>query len=196
MEHGLLWADRRRPLPQARRQLRCSICKQAYGACIQCSGHKNCFTAFHPLCARSAGLVMDSVHDETFSPEDSPLEVVATLPQVDRAASGPAPEAKRRRRGSWYEGTAVGDGTKLVSIPASWVATVCALAAQSAPCCSVHMNVCSEFSLFSASRAALPLPQVQQLPSGVLLSPPPAAAAATKHTCRRTGWQAKPSRRR
>ena len=135
---------------QARRQLRCSICKQAYGACIQCSGHKHCFTAFHPLCARAAGLVMDSVHDETFSPDDSPPpESVGTLSQVDTTAGGPAPEAKRRRRGSWYEGTAVGDGTKLVSIPASWVAMLLF-----SPCERVPWAQLGAPSSFSASIAA------------------------------------------
>ena len=41
-------------------KLLCSICKQRQGACIQCS-HGHCTTAFHPLCARAAGLLMEVV---------------------------------------------------------------------------------------------------------------------------------------
>lgn len=43
-----------------RKKLLCNVCKQPYGACIQCAGGRNCFTAFHPLCARNAGLPMVS----------------------------------------------------------------------------------------------------------------------------------------
>ena len=41
-------------------RLLCSICKQRQGACIQCS-HGMCATAFHPLCARATGLLMEVV---------------------------------------------------------------------------------------------------------------------------------------
>ncbi|KAM7260046.1 hypothetical protein ACFE04_015787 [Oxalis oulophora] len=36
-------------------KLICSLCKISYGACIQCS-NDNCLVAYHPLCARAAGL--------------------------------------------------------------------------------------------------------------------------------------------
>lgn len=36
----------------ARLKLRCSLCQQPHGACIQCAGSNSCYTAFHPLCAR------------------------------------------------------------------------------------------------------------------------------------------------
>ncbi|KAK9830592.1 hypothetical protein WJX81_002721 [Elliptochloris bilobata] len=42
-------------IPKARWELPCSLCGQAYGACIQCAGARACTTAFHPLCARAAG---------------------------------------------------------------------------------------------------------------------------------------------
>jgi hypothetical protein len=42
----------------ARRQLKCQLCRQQHGAPIQCAGGKACFAAFHPLCARNAGLPM------------------------------------------------------------------------------------------------------------------------------------------
>ncbi len=43
---------------KARWKLRCQLCRQPHGACIQCAGSGSCFAAFHPLCARSAGLHM------------------------------------------------------------------------------------------------------------------------------------------
>lgn len=45
-------------IPKGRWKLNCYICKQKMGACIQCA-NKNCFTAFHPTCARRAGLFME-----------------------------------------------------------------------------------------------------------------------------------------
>ena len=46
---------------KARWKLRCQLCRQQHGACIQCAGSNSCFAAFHPLCARSAGLHMAAV---------------------------------------------------------------------------------------------------------------------------------------
>ncbi|GIL92473.1 hypothetical protein Vretifemale_19939 [Volvox reticuliferus] len=43
---------------QNRASLRCSLCKQPHGACIQCAGGVRCYTAFHPMCAREAGVAM------------------------------------------------------------------------------------------------------------------------------------------
>ena len=51
------------PCAQARWELLCSLCGQAYGACIQCAGSQACVTAFHPLCARAARLHMAAVPD-------------------------------------------------------------------------------------------------------------------------------------
>lgn len=39
-------------------KLLCSICGVAYGACIQCS-NSTCYVAYHPLCARAAGLCVE-----------------------------------------------------------------------------------------------------------------------------------------
>lgn len=39
-------------------KLLCSICGVAYGACIQCSNN-SCRVAYHPLCARAAGLCVE-----------------------------------------------------------------------------------------------------------------------------------------
>jgi hypothetical protein len=39
-------------------KLLCSICGVSYGACIQCSNN-TCRVAYHPLCARAAGLCVE-----------------------------------------------------------------------------------------------------------------------------------------
>ncbi|XP_004298031.1 PREDICTED: histone-lysine N-methyltransferase ATX2-like [Fragaria vesca subsp. vesca] len=44
-------------------KLLCSICGVSYGACIQCSNH-TCYAAYHPLCARAAGLCVELEDEE------------------------------------------------------------------------------------------------------------------------------------
>ncbi|WCJ41500.1 Histone-lysine N-methyltransferase ATX2 [Euphorbia peplus] len=44
-------------------KLLCSICSVAYGACIQCSNN-TCRVAYHPLCARAAGLCVELEDEE------------------------------------------------------------------------------------------------------------------------------------
>ena len=46
-----------RRIGQGRWSLKCVVCKQEYGSCIQCSD-KKCYAAYHPLCARAAGFRM------------------------------------------------------------------------------------------------------------------------------------------
>jgi hypothetical protein len=60
-----------RPEPQGsvqisrlRYSLGCSLCDQCYGASVQCSAGNKCYTAFHPLCARLAGLPMQEINTE------------------------------------------------------------------------------------------------------------------------------------
>ena len=44
-------------VPRAYQELSCGLCRQKYGACMQCSNAK-CARAFHATCARAAGLRM------------------------------------------------------------------------------------------------------------------------------------------
>ncbi|KAI7822772.1 hypothetical protein BX661DRAFT_187133 [Kickxella alabastrina] len=44
-------------IPRSRWKLYCHLCNRKVGACIQCS-HRQCFSAFHPTCARRAHLAM------------------------------------------------------------------------------------------------------------------------------------------
>ncbi|KAG0573540.1 hypothetical protein KC19_VG186600 [Ceratodon purpureus] len=57
-------------------RLTCSICKVPYGACIQCSVN-SCRTAFHPLCARSAGLYMEVLEEKQKVDGESDLRLLA-----------------------------------------------------------------------------------------------------------------------
>lgn len=50
--------DGLRRISKDRWKLLCSICGVAYGACIQCSNN-SCRVAYHPLCARAAGLCVE-----------------------------------------------------------------------------------------------------------------------------------------
>ncbi|CAH2038811.1 unnamed protein product [Thlaspi arvense] len=44
-------------------KLMCSICGVSYGACIQCS-NSSCRVAYHPLCARAAGLCVELADED------------------------------------------------------------------------------------------------------------------------------------
>ena len=78
---------------QAKHQLVCYLCQQRYGACIQCAGSNKCFMAFHPSCARSAGLVTETVepgsdYDTSAAESDAEAEPAkgTDQPQASRSA--------------------------------------------------------------------------------------------------------------
>ena len=73
---------------KARRSLLCSLCKQPYGACIQCAGSSKCYAAFHATCARDAGLKMCATYDD----EDS------SDPDADGGSKGGSGKGKSSRR--------------------------------------------------------------------------------------------------
>ena len=65
---------------QARWELSCALCGQAYGACIQCAGSQACVTAFHPLCARAARLRMAAVPDFSADSDSDDAADQAAIP--------------------------------------------------------------------------------------------------------------------
>lgn len=76
---------------QAKCQLTCYLCQQRYGACIQCAGSSKCFLAFHPSCARSAGLVMETVEpgsDYDTSEAESDSEALPARPTTSHQPAG------------------------------------------------------------------------------------------------------------
>ncbi|KAK1258351.1 Histone-lysine N-methyltransferase ATX1 [Acorus gramineus] len=64
-------------------RLLCSICGVSYGACIQCS-HRTCRVAYHPLCARAAGLSIeledeDGIHLMSVDEDDADDQCIRLL---------------------------------------------------------------------------------------------------------------------
>ncbi|KAK9809202.1 hypothetical protein WJX72_011258 [[Myrmecia] bisecta] len=102
-------------ISKARFQLKCSICEQQHGACIQCAGSRACFTAFHPLCARNAGLPMAT------SPSRDPKAAHASTAEPPAKRQRTRSDQRRRRKGNgrWQsslldEGTDIGAGCRLM----------------------------------------------------------------------------------
>ena len=90
---------------RARLSLRCGICRQPYGACVQCAGGAKCYATYHPLCARGRGYRMEVREG---SAGDAPPPPVPGAP--------PAP--RRRTAAKGLDGKAVtglGDGLFLAS---------------------------------------------------------------------------------
>lgn len=56
--------DGLKSINKERRKLTCSICKVPYGVCIQCS-ELSCCVAYHILCARSAGFVLEVLEESS-----------------------------------------------------------------------------------------------------------------------------------
>jgi len=73
---------------QARWELPCSLCGQAYGAAIQCAAARLCTAAFHPLCARAADLHMAPVPDYSASSSESEPDDDAAEGRGESAAAG------------------------------------------------------------------------------------------------------------
>lgn len=90
--------DGLKSINKERWKLTCSICKVSYGVCIQCS-ELSCCVAYHILCARSAGLVLEVLeepyHKDKELGEDSeqPVRLLSYCrrhrpPKEDRDISG------------------------------------------------------------------------------------------------------------
>lgn len=80
---------------QAKYQLKCCLCHQQHGACIQCAGSSKCFQSFHRTCAQRAGLAT-TLHEpgsdyETSEPESD---------REGRQAAAQGPAVRRRAQQS------------------------------------------------------------------------------------------------
>jgi hypothetical protein len=87
-------------IPTSRQRLLCQLCKQPYGACIQCAGHRLCFAAFHPCCARDAGLPMFAIEVHGGGEEDEEVE-------EEQRQQG---QQQRQQQGQQQQGTSDGAG--------------------------------------------------------------------------------------
>lgn len=66
-------------IQRERWELLCTICKQRCGTKVQCC-HPGCFLAYHPLCARGAGLFMDQGDEygnADEDPEDDTMHLIS-----------------------------------------------------------------------------------------------------------------------
>lgn len=107
-------------VPAARYDLKCSLCATRHGACIQCCAGRCCVTAFHPLCARLAGLPMQQVDTNDIAATE-----VATsgLKRVNNARNGNAKKTGGGRskknggsRDAWAsEGCELSGGLRLLA---------------------------------------------------------------------------------
>jgi hypothetical protein len=82
-------------LHKNRLSLKCKLCNQPYGACIQCA-HKGCSTAFHATCARNAGYPMLILENDS----DSEDEDAGDLPtqRLDRQQQQAGPSAQQQQQ--------------------------------------------------------------------------------------------------
>ncbi|GFR40744.1 hypothetical protein Agub_g1354 [Astrephomene gubernaculifera] len=83
---------------QNRSSLKCYLCKQPHGACIQCAGDARCYRSFHPMCAREAGLAMCELR----------LGAAARKRPTGRSAAAACRGASRRTQASDPQQAAVG----------------------------------------------------------------------------------------
>ncbi|KAI9595406.1 JmjC domain, hydroxylase-domain-containing protein [Syncephalis fuscata] len=116
-------------IPEARWKLKCQICSDKHGACVQCVKGK-CVRAFHVTCAQSQGLCLRRIVDgepdafECFCAQHNPLAVaareeaksIALEAMVARLQKGLVVSA--RVSGNFYSGTiqSVESGQQVCSI--------------------------------------------------------------------------------
>ena len=107
---------------QAKFQLKCCLCHQQHGACIQCAGSSKCFQSFHRTCAQRAGLAT-TLHEpgsdyETSEPESD---------WEGRQAAAQGPAVRRRAQQSR---SGAGTGAACGAMPAATAARAAAGAKQ------------------------------------------------------------------
>ncbi|XP_073001650.1 histone-lysine N-methyltransferase TRX1-like isoform X1 [Typha latifolia] len=90
-------------------KLLCSICGVSYGACIQCS-HNTCRVAYHPLCARAAGLCVeledeDKIHLMSLDEDDDQCIRLLSFCKKHRQPSNERPSAEENLTVSTHIGS-------------------------------------------------------------------------------------------
>jgi len=73
---------------RARLSLRCGICRQPHGACVQCAGGAKCYATYHPLCARGRGYRMEVREGPAGDAPPPPVPGAAPAPRKRAAAKG------------------------------------------------------------------------------------------------------------
>ena len=88
-------------IPKDRWDLQCIVCKQRVGAKVQCT---KCYSAFHPLCGRMAGFVMEM--NEGPGGPDAPLVQLCLCPKHGK----PRPHLAGLRKAVPLDGAGDGNG--------------------------------------------------------------------------------------
>ncbi|KAG0148574.1 hypothetical protein CROQUDRAFT_90071 [Cronartium quercuum f. sp. fusiforme G11] len=78
-----------RNIPKQRWKLKCYICKQSSGACIQCSS-RNCFQAYHVTCAQDSGLYLKMKPSAPVPVSGNSNGVVESPQDSSQTTGGPA----------------------------------------------------------------------------------------------------------
>ena len=107
---------------QAKFQLKCCLCHQQHGACIQCAGSSKCFQSFHRTCAQRAGLAT-TLHEPGSDYETSE-------PESDREGRQAAAQGPAVRRRAQQSRSGAGTGAACGAMPAATAARAAAGAKQ------------------------------------------------------------------
>lgn len=76
-------------IPKQRWKLKCYVCKQTTGACIQCSS-RNCFVAYHVTCAQESGLYLKMKPSAPVPTTTTSNGLADSPPNSAQTAGGPA----------------------------------------------------------------------------------------------------------
>jgi hypothetical protein len=107
-------------IQRERWELLCTICKQRCGTKVQCC-HPGCFLAYHPLCARGAGLFMDQ-GDEYGNADDDPED--DTLHLISYCHRHCRVDKERQKMFGCVEGMRHGEeGNDGVIVSGPWIQT-------------------------------------------------------------------------
>lgn len=88
--HGLI--DGLSLVHQSRGKLPCQVCKQRYGACVQCC-NPGCYSAFHLMCARQQGCATQLLPDSDSEDEMEEAEWTESAQQTGQARASAARHA-------------------------------------------------------------------------------------------------------